>query len=266
MKSPKEISLEKKILKRLSGEPMEMAKLIFEDEEIQHLHDYANTVSITRLNFNDHGPVHMRTVALNAITMIEILKEQGIVFNLEIEKVGTFEDSMVAVLLASLLHDVGMTIGRENHEFNSALLALPIINRLLEKLFPGDMKRRTVIRSVALEGITGHMATQKIHSMEAGLVMIADGCDMEKGRSRIPMMINEDPKPGDIHQYSSASIEKVSILKGTEKPLRIEVLMSASVGFFQIEEVLFKKISSSPLRPHIELIAGVKQREKKRYL
>lgn len=42
--------------------------------------------------------------------------------------------------------------------------------------------------------------------------------------------------------------------------------MSASVGFFQIEEVLFSKINSSPVKDQIELIANVIGRDVKRYL
>jgi hypothetical protein len=42
--------------------------------------------------------------------------------------------------------------------------------------------------------------------------------------------------------------------------------MNASVGFFQIEEVFFPKINTSPVKPYIELFAGVTDREMLRYL
>ena len=41
----------------------------------------------------------------------------------------------------------------------SAMLALPIIDRVLLTLLPDDKQRRVVIRSMALEGILGHMGT-----------------------------------------------------------------------------------------------------------
>jgi uncharacterized protein len=266
MKSPKEISLEKKILKELDGPALAVAELIFDDLEIRHLQNYANTVSITRLNYNDHGPVHMKKVGLNSIKIMKILNEQGFKFNLEIEESGTYVDSLAAALTASMLHDIGMTIGRENHEKNGIILAAPIIERILKNVYPDDFEKQIIIKSLALECMAGHMGTQKTHSYEAGVVLIADGCDMEKGRSRIPIMINASPKPGDIHQYSSASIDKVKISKGKEKPLAIDVEMTASVGFFQIEEVLFHKVNASTLKPFIELRAGVEGKEPKRYL
>ena len=69
MKSPKETALEEKVLRQLAGHPFseELARVLFADEETQHIQEYANVVSIRRLGFNDHGPVHMRQVAYNAI-------------------------------------------------------------------------------------------------------------------------------------------------------------------------------------------------------
>ncbi len=266
MKSPKESALDKKILAMTSGLAHRMASMLLEDEEIQELQEYANVVSIRRLNFNDHGPVHMRSVVINALTMLEILHESTIKTSLEEDEAGTIDDSRIAVLLAAFLHDIGMSVGRQNHEVNSALFAYPLITRLLTALYPNEIKRRIAVRCMAIEGIEGHMATQKIHSLEAGLILIADGCDMEKGRARIPMMLSTEPKSGDIHQYSAAAIKKVNIGKGVNRPVRIDVLMEESVGFFQIEEVLMRKLDMSPAKRYIELYAAVEGQEPKRYL
>jgi uncharacterized protein len=276
MKSPKEISVDKKLItfvEELSEQakdllPITILKALVSDPEIEAVQNYANDVSIVRLGFNDHGPVHMRTVTFNAVQMLKILHEANIQTSLQIEKNGTFADSITAVILASFMHDFGMTIGRQDHELYSVYLALPIINRILETLLPGtqNMERRVTIRSVAMEGIVGHMGTRKIHSIEAGLILIADGCDMTKGRARIPIFLNTEPKIGDIHKYSANSIEKVDIGVGTVKPVKIEITMSAEVGFFQIEEVLLQKINCSPAKQYIELLAGVEGEEMKHYL
>ncbi|MBE6348416.1 MAG: phosphohydrolase [Spirochaetaceae bacterium] len=288
MKSPKEINLEEKILdsllpEKLNGEtiPYEVAKILIDDPEIAEIQDYANHVSIVRLGYNDHGPVHMRTVARNCIKMMKILHEANIKTSLEKEKIGTFTDSLTAVLLASFMHDLGMTVGRQDHELYSVTIALPIIDRILKQVLKDDLQRRIVIRSVAMEGIVGHMGTHKIHSLEAGMILIGDGCDMTKGRARIPIALFNGAKVGDIHKYSANSIEKVKIFNGLEsdraqelkseanseiKPICIEVEMSSEVGFFQIEEVLIQKINSSPVRPYISLYAGITGQEFKKYL
>ena len=271
MISPKEKSLNTKIIRtlkdlNLAGKALEAAELITVDEEIQVIQEYANNVSIVRLGFNDHGPVHMRTVALNAIIMLRLLRKAGIKTSLENEGLGDFEDSLIAVIYAAMLHDLGMSIGRQDHEIHSIYLAAPILDRLLSKVYHNNLAKRVMIRSLAMEGISGHMGNRSIHSLEAGVVQVADGCDMTKGRARIPMAMGYSPRAGDIHQYSANSIEGVRLSGGEANPIKIEVLMSSEVGFFQVEEVLLHKIAASTAKPYIELYAQVQDGEPKRYL
>lgn len=268
MKSIKEVSLESKILKRLEHSEIctELVNYLFADDELQEMQDYANNVSIKRLGYNDHGPVHMRQVCANSIKMLNLLRDCGIQTSLEKEEIGTFEDSMCAIILAGLMHDLGMMIGRQGHEDMSVILAKSIIERTLMHLFPDNLHKRVVIKSLAIEAIVGHMASKKIHSIEAGIILIADGCDMTKGRARIPMALNKTPKVGDIHKYSANAIERIGIHHGEKKPIRIDIEMSGEVGFFQIEEVLLTKIESSPAKQFVELYAGVQGQEPKCYL
>ena len=271
MRSAKELSLEKKIIGALkeldsAGKAIEAAELLLADEEIQFAQEYANNVSIVRLGFNDHGPVHMRVVVLNTITMMGLLRRAGIKTSLEQEGAGDFEDSLISVIFAAMLHDVGMCVSRHEHELHSAYLAVPILDRVLSKVFPDGLRKKVIIKSMALEGISGHMGSRTIHSLEAGVVQVADGCDMTKGRARIPIAIGSAPRVGDIHQYWANSIEEVRITSGKEKPILVDVSMSSEVGLFQIEEVLLHKIASSTAKPYIELYAQVKDREPKRYL
>lgn len=274
-KSIKEESLERKITQLLTemvanfsldSLPLDIVQTIFADAEIKAVHDYANTVSITRLGLNDHGPVHMKTVCYNALKMVKIQHESGVQTSLEQESAGTFSDSVSAVCIAALLHDAGMTIARKGHELYSGIISYHIIKEILAKTSPDDVRRRTIFQSLAMEGILGHMATNPIHSIEAGLILIADGCDMTKGRARIPLEIPTKPTEGDIHKYSANSIEKVKIHHGTEQPIKIEVHMKSEVGFFQVEEVLIPKIQSSPAKHLIELYAGVEGEDMKRYI
>ena len=85
MKSPKEISVDQKLI-ALTTEIIEMTeekdqlpllviKELIEDPEIEAVQNYATNVSIVRLGYNDHGPVHMRQVTANAIKMLNILRK-----------------------------------------------------------------------------------------------------------------------------------------------------------------------------------------------
>lgn len=275
LKSVKEESLEKKVRNLLDeideispnmDLPFEIVNQLFCSDELKAIHDYANNVSITRIGLNDHGPVHMKTVCYNALKMLKLLRLAGIQTSLETEGVGDFPDSVSAVILAALFHDVGMTIGRKGHELYSGIIAYSFIRELLLRLLPNEVKRRTVIQSVAMEGILGHMATRPIHSIEAGLILVADGCDMTKGRARITLENLVKPAEGDIHKYSANSIEKVKIHKGVSRPIMIDVHMHSEVGFFQVEEVLIPKIQSSPAKHLVELVAGVEGENMKRYI
>jgi metal-dependent HD superfamily phosphatase/phosphodiesterase len=110
------------------------------------------------------------------------------------------------------------------------------------------------------------MSTKKITSLEAGIILVADGCDMSKGRARIPLAINKTPCVGDIHKYSANAITHVGIHHGNNKPIKIDVEMSSEVGFFKIEEVLLTKVNASTVKKYIELYAGVIGEERKCYL
>lgn len=271
MRSKKENSLDGKLKEiigtfGLSGKAAAAMNLLLADEEMQAGQEYANTVSIVRLGFNDHGPVHMRTVVMNTLIMLRLLRQAGVQTSLEKDECGDFEDSVTAVICAAMLHDLGMGVGRQDHEMYSVYFALPILNRVLEKVYPEDLQKRVMIRALAVEGIAGHMGARTIHSLEAGVVQVADGCDMTKGRARIPIQLGLAPRAGHIHQYSANSIEGVQINAGQNKPIRIDVRMSNESGFFQVEEVLLKKIAGSTAKPFIELYAQVREEEPRQYL
>ena len=271
MRSAKELSVDKKIIEaleafNLEGKAVMAARLLLNDEETQTVQEYANNVSIVRLGYNDHGPVHMRTVMLNAIVMIDLLRKANIKTSLQTEGCGTFEDSLSSLVFGAMLHDLGMSIGRQDHELHSAYLARPIIDRLLKEIYQGNIQKQIVIRSLALEGIAGHMGNRSVHSLEAGIIQVADGCDMKKGRARIPIALHQTHRAGNIHQYSANSIEDLKISAGEEKPIRIDVYMSSEVGLFQVEEVLLGKISASTAKPHIELYSQVQENPPMRYL
>ncbi|MCL2720153.1 MAG: HD domain-containing protein [Treponema sp.] len=271
MKSPKELNIDNKLIEKLEelnlcGYAMTGLKLLLESKEIQSLQEYANTVSIVRLGFNDHGPVHMRTVTKTAVIMMDLLRKAGIKTTLETDGCGDFEDSLLAVIFSAMLHDIGMSIGRQNHESHSMILAYPIIDKILDQIFHDNFKKKLIIRSVALEGIAGHMGTLSLTTLEAGIIQVADGCDMTKGRARIPIAMGHSPRVGHIHQYSANSIEKVKVVSGSEKPIRIDINMSSETGLFQVEEVLMHKISASTAKQYIELYANVRDEETRRYL
>lgn len=255
--SPKQVELNHALLSRTSGKANALLEGLLEDEEVYQYHSWANVVSVRRLGYNDHGPVHARISTYNALKILHLLAESGCPPSIVEEEVGTFEDAEVAVAMGCFLHDIGMGVARDMHEWHSIHLADPIITRYLDRLYgPGD-PMKVALRALAHEVIVGHMAKVRIHSVEAGVVLVADGTDMSKGRSRIPEMLSLDPVVGDMHRFSAHAIKRVEIKKGDAKPVRISVFMENTTGLYQVEEVLMTKVKASPIMGEIEVQALV---------
>lgn len=264
--SSKHRELDDVLLEHSKGKVNEVIEYLINHEELHLYHSYANAVAVRRLGFNDHGPVHARIVTYNTLKLLQLLHDADIDTSLEEEGVGSYEDSQIAAVLGAFLHDIGMGVTREAHEWHTGMLVDPYIREALDHVYPEGHSMRTVVRAMAHEAIVGHMATVRIHSLEAGAVLVADGTDMSKGRSRIPQLINSDPVVGDMHRFSASAITRVDICPGETKPIRIAVSMENVTGLFQIEEILMTKVKASPLMNHLEVCALVGSEEPRFYL
>ena len=222
-----------------------------DDIEVQTLLEDSNRMAIDRMGYSDHGHTHSLIVAMNGTKLLKYLSE-GIQPSIVQEGTGTLEDAELIVLLGCYLHDSGMVVSRHNHDIFTVMLMNPILSRILEKVYPNDKKKQVHIRGHILHAIFCHDTAAVPYTVEAGVVGIADALDMTKGRARIPFELGSV----NIHSASAMAIEKVNIKKGTEKTVRIEVIMTNVSGIFQIQELLEKKIRNAPgLIEHIELYA-----------
>jgi metal-dependent HD superfamily phosphatase/phosphodiesterase len=206
----------------------------------------------------DHGPVHFQIVSNIALKMLRQLVERSVVPSVVRDHGMTNDDAEVVVVLASLLHDLGMSIQRADHEQYSLFVAQPKINELLQGLYsPGP---RAILRSEILHAIISHRSDGRPMTLEAGIVRVADALDMTAGRSRIPF----EAGVVNIHSLSAASIEQVEILAGEEKPIHINVRMSNSAGVFQLDELLKEKLRGSGLESYVEVEATIKGETEKK--
>lgn len=244
--------LDRKILAHTKEWLTEVVSRILHDPELEAMQEAANHVSIVRLGYNDHGPVHMRKVTLNALRILDMIHVSGAMPSLVHEGKGTYLDSQFAVIFAGLIHDVGMVVTRIHHEWHSLHLSEILIDKYLREVYP-DTKKRRLVHGMIYEAVIGHMATDKIFSVEAGTVLVADGTDMTRGRARIARKLATSPAIGDIHRHSAEAITRVQIVKGTTRPVKISVTMTDYAGVFQVEEILMKKISASPIQKHLEV-------------
>lgn len=208
-------------------------------------------VNATRMEMSDHGPVHIQIVANTSLKLLRMVVAAGGVPGIVHDYGLTENDAEVIVVLGALFHDVGMAIHRSDHEHFSLILAPPRIACLLAPIY-GEPER-TVLTVEALQAVISHRAGGHPLTLEAGAVRVGDALDMAQGRSRIPYQAGQM----NIHSISAAAIEKVEILPGLAKPVKIAVTMLNSAGVFQIDELLRDKLQGSGLEPYVEVEATI---------
>jgi len=220
------------------------------DGEVQSYLRMANVMAVKRLIYNDHGPVHARIVAGSALEIFRLVTE-AVEPSCVANGVGDYENAKIIVLCGAYLHDIGNAIHRDSHEQNGLMLAAPILERVLGRVYPYDMELVYRLKSEALHTIYASDDKVPCLSVEAGVVTVADGTDLAEGRSREPYKGGKN----DIHSVSALAIKRVNIGKGEQKPVKILVEMANPAGIFQIQEVLGKKLESSGLKDLVEVSA-----------
>ncbi len=266
-KSQAEIEIEKALAEKAKPyKKLSLAlKLLESDSYISGLLNQANKVAIMRMGYNDHGPVHARITAFNAIKILDLLTDgchlpenspPALTPTVVFEEIGNKEDSMVTVLIGSFLHDCGISLVREGHELTGMIISREKINQILYKIYKDDYKIAR-LASIVSESVLCHMGTYKATSVEAKVVEAADGTDATKGRARVPFHI---AKP-DIHKFSALAIEKIDIVKGERKPVRFDVYMDNPAGVFQAEEIMKKKILDAEMEKYIEVLARIRDQK-----
>jgi hypothetical protein len=250
----------------LDGTPRSLFQKLCADPRLLAWQNQANHVSIVRLGYNDHGPVHMRIVALHSLKILTLLTESGVRPSFVAEELGTFEDAQTVIILAAMFHDVGMAVARQKHEWHSLQIGMPLVNEYLAEFYPEDFEKQIAMSSMIMEAIVGHMGHERVHSVEAGILLVADGTDMTKGRARIAKMLAQKPTLGDMHRHSADAIKELKITKGENRPVHVCVYMDDYSGIFQVEEVLMGKLNHSPIQHHIELSVVVHDDAPRRYL
>jgi uncharacterized protein len=228
------------------------------DDQIKAWWHVANMNAVARLEINDHSWVHVQIVANIALKFLRQLTKHGVQPSLVRDYRFTADESEVVVVLASLLHDVGMSVHRRDHEDWSLFLAEPKLRELLADVY--DEPDRTVIVSEVLQAITSHRADGEPLTLEAGILRVADALDMAKGRSRIPF----ERGSVSIHSLSAAAIDEVRIEDGQTRPVRVEIVMNNSSGIYQVDGLLKAKLRGSGLEPYVEIVARIDTEAEKR--
>ena len=221
---------------------------------------YMAQITSERLGMSDHSWVHVQVVLNIALRLLRLLVKAGIEPAMVTDHGMRDRDAEVVVAGGALLHDVGMSIHRADHEAYSLFMVEDRLQYLLAESY--DEPERTVVIAEILHAIIGHRRRGEPYTVEAGVVRVADALDMAEGRSRLPV---EGGQYG-IHALSAAAIDEVRIEAGEERPVKIEIEMNNSAGVFQVDDLLATKLRGTPLEGHVEVIAQVHGETEKRLL
>lgn len=221
---------------------------------------YMAQIHAERLGMSDHSWVHMQIVLNIALRLSRLLDKGGVEPAMVTDHGMTKRDAEVVIAGGALLHDIGMSIHRADHEAYSLFLARDALQRLLAGIY--DEPERSIVTAEILHAIIGHRRRGQPYTVEAGIVRVADALDMAEGRTRIPLEAGQE----GIHSISAAAIDQVHISAGETRAVRIEIELNNSAGIFQVDDLLATKIRDTPLADHIEVLAEVKGESEKRLL
>ncbi len=235
---PKNNAKLKKVLERIQS-----------DLELQQIWKSANINAVDRSGISDHGEVHIRIVANAALKILRLLVEGGVTPSIVQHHGMTNDDAEVVVVMGAVLHDSGISVHRHDHEKYSLIIGYTKARQLLTGIY--EEPEITIMVSEILHAIIAHDEDQTCLTIEAGALKVADTTDMTAGRSRIPFQAGQV----NIHSISAMAIEDVKIEKGTERPVRISVLLANSAGIFQLDNLLKKKLKNSTIVPYVEVVA-----------
>ncbi|MFN8186729.1 MAG: HD domain-containing protein [Gaiellales bacterium] len=236
----------------------ELVTRVNADAQVRGWWHVANVNAVKRLEINDHSWVHVQIVTNVALKLLRQLVRRGVQPGM-VEDYGMEpEDAEVVVVLAALLHCIGMSVHRDGHEEMSLLLAEPKARELLRGIY--EEPELTVCVSEVLQAIMTHREDGRPLTLESGIVRVADALDMAKGRSRIPF----ERGRVTIHALSAAAIEAVAIRDGEERPVLIEIEMNNSSGIFQVDQLLRAKLRGSGLEPYLDVVARIDTEAEKR--
>jgi uncharacterized protein len=221
---------------------------------------HAAAVNADRLGMSDHSWVHIQIVVNIALRMFRLLTKRGVEPSIVAHHALKNRDAEVVIAAGALLHCVGMSIHRTDHEAYSLFLAADKLPELLAGCY--DEPERSIVTAEALHAIIAHRRRGEPMTLEAGIVRVADALDMAEGRSRVPF---ERGRP-NIHSLSAIAIDEVRIDAGEDKAVRIEIAMNNSAGLFQVDDLLATKLRGSGLEDHVEVIAQIDAEHEKRLM
>jgi len=186
-------------------------EMVRDNPEVRKLIDMADK-HLCALGYTDHGFGHVNRVAIRAQQVLRELRMP----QREVELAG----------IAAYLHDIGNMIHRRNHAHHSALMSVPLLQKMgmpLEEI------------AVVTSAIANHDESdgQPVSNVSAALI-IADKSDVLRSRVRNPKLVSFD-----IHDRVNYAAMSSELVIEREKylitlKLKVDTVISPLMEYFEI--------------------------------
>ncbi|GAA0273010.1 HD domain-containing protein [Halobacterium noricense] len=227
----------------------EVLAFVTDDPEITTYLDAQNVNPVKRKGYNDHGTKHIEIVRNRALKLYDLLKRGGVEFNGAADQGLGEADEGVIIALAATLHDIGHVVHRDEHAYYSIPLAADLLDRILPEFYATPEAVR--VKAEVLHAILCHHTEEDPLTTEAGVIRVADGLDMERGRSRLPY----ERGGRGINTISSQAIDSVTLEEGDERPVLVEIEMRNAAGVYQVDNLLKEKLHKSGIENDVRIVA-----------
>ena len=221
---------------------------------------HAAGVNAERLHMSDHSWVHIQIVLNIALRLSRLLFARGVTPSIVADHGLEVRDAEVVIAGAALLHCVGMSIHRIDHEAYSLFLTADKLPRPARAdVYDGadalDRRRRDDARDhlAPLQGRAVHdRGRDPARRRRAG-----------HGPRALARAVRGRATRTSTRCRPTRS-RRSTIGAGEDKAVRVEIAMSNSAGIFQVDEGLGTKLRGTPLEQHIEVVARIEAEHEQR--
>ncbi len=209
------------------------------DDELRQLWRSANVNAGERCGLGDHGETHARIVANAGLRLLRILLEAG-------HRSGVVDghgmlraDAEVVVVLAGVLHDVGLSVSVADPGSAGLMLARARAAQLLDGLYRPTECIALIVE--ALHAIHAHHQRSGALTLEAAVLTTADVLDLSKGRV-------------GATEGEADDVESVHITRGVSRPVRVEIHLGASSSLPVVTRRLSGRLGTLSITDALEFV------------
>ena len=191
---------------------------------------------------NDHSWVHLQIVLNRALHLFRLLHRAGLKSSIETDYSMSHKDAEVVIAGGCLLHDLGMSIHRIDHEAFSLFLAADLLDELLEKVY--EEPERTVI--ACRDPARDHRPSQGRAPADARGRRRARRRRARHGARPLARVLRDQPAEHPLAVARPRSTRSGSSRASSARSAS-RSLMNNSAGVFQVDELMATKLRGSGL-------------------